>query len=77
MRDDEARLQVVTLEYERRSPDGDVEVLDREWLLHWHTPPGFAALAGDAGLEVVGQRALDGTPPTGSGTWTALVRRPA
>ena len=52
-------------------------MLDREWLLHWHTPEGFASMAEAAGLEVVGQRALDGSAARGSGEWTALLRRPA
>jgi cytosine/adenosine deaminase-related metal-dependent hydrolase len=50
--------------------------VERAWLVHWHTPDGFGALAASAGLEVVGQRSLDGGPATASGTWTALLRRP-
>lgn len=54
-RDEEARTQSVVLRYE----EGD-EVLDREWVLHWHTQDGFRALAEAAGLEVSAILAPDG-----------------
>ncbi len=54
-RDDVARTQAVVLRYE----DGD-EVLEREWVLHWHTQDGFRARAEAAGLEVSAVLAPDG-----------------
>jgi len=75
-RDEGARTQVTVLRYERRSQAGEVDAVEREWLLHWHLPEGFAALAVEAGLDVAGQRALDGSDATGAGTWTALLRQP-
>ncbi|MDP1792761.1 MAG: class I SAM-dependent methyltransferase [Acidimicrobiales bacterium] len=52
-RDEDARTQTSLLRYERHRGD-DVEVLERPWLLHWHTRDGFAALAEKAGLHVAG-----------------------
>ena len=40
------------LRYERVTAAG-VEQVDRVWLLHWHTPAGFGALAAEAGLVVL------------------------
>lgn len=57
--DDEARLQTTHTRYERER-NGELEVLERDWVLHWHSQDGFRQLASDAGLlvdEVVG---LDG-----------------
>ncbi|MET3803341.1 SAM-dependent methyltransferase [Nakamurella sp. UYEF19] len=58
-RDDDARTQRTTLRYERRSDDG-ATVVERPWILHWHTQPGFRELAADAGLAVVDVRDDDG-----------------
>ena len=52
-RDENTRTRSSLLRYERRSPDGAIETLERTWLIHWHTPDGFTALANDAGLDVV------------------------
>lgn len=46
--DGEARVRRSRLRYER-----DTTVVDRTWLLHWHTPESFGALAAEAGLEMV------------------------
>ena len=43
------RTRRTTLRYERSTGAG-VERVDRVWLLHWHTPAGFSALAVQAGL---------------------------
>lgn len=51
-RDEAARTQTTLLRYERHR-EADPEVLERPWLLHWHTRDGFRALAADAGLAVV------------------------
>ena len=50
-RDEAARLQRTVLRYELER-HGTTEILDREWLLHWHSQEGFAALAVSAGLVV-------------------------
>lgn len=50
--DPQRRTRVTTARYERTTPAG-VEVADREWLIHWHTPSGFRALCLAAGLRVV------------------------
>lgn len=55
-RNEAARTQETVLRYERHRGD-DVEVLERPWLLHWHTSDGFASLAEEAGLSV---RSVDG-----------------
>ena len=46
------RTRRTTLRYERSTGAG-VERVDRVWLLHWHTPAGFSALAVQAGLVVL------------------------
>jgi SAM-dependent methyltransferase len=52
-RDDATRTQRATLRYERGSDaDDSLEVVEREWLLHWYTDEGFRALVDDAGLVV-------------------------
>jgi hypothetical protein len=64
-RDDAARRQVTVLRYEVVD-GGASQVLERPWVLHWHTQAGFADLARAAGLRVVAILAADGTtaPPT-------------
>jgi SAM-dependent methyltransferase len=49
-RDEVARLQTTTLRYERVR-DGTTTVVDRPWVLHWHTQTGFRELTDSAGLE--------------------------
>lgn len=49
LRDEDARTQTATLRYERER-DGEVESVERDWLLHWYTPDGFADLVTRAGL---------------------------
>ncbi|MGQ7787658.1 class I SAM-dependent methyltransferase [Nesterenkonia sp. K-15-9-6] len=69
-RDDRARTQRTLLRYERRRGH-DVEVDEREWLLHWHTHAGFVALAEQAGLRASLQ---DGEPDDIPGTgWSVLL----
>ena len=46
------RTRRTTLRYER-STEGELEQVDRVWLLHWHTPAGFRALAAEAGLAIL------------------------
>jgi hypothetical protein len=73
--DDAARLQVTHTRYERERGD-EVEVLERAWMLHWHTQDGFRQLASDAGLlvdEVVG---LDGGPAAPDATLFTFVVSP-
>lgn len=48
-RDEAARIQSVTLRYER-SQDGELETLDRDSLLHWVDTATFAKLVEQAGL---------------------------
>jgi Methyltransferase domain len=71
-RDDAARLQASVLRYERER-DGEVERLERTWLLHWYTQDGFRQLVSDAGLlddEVLG---VDGAPAARDATEIAFV----
>ena len=58
-RDEEARLHTTVVRYER----GD-EVLERPWVLHWHTQEGFRALVEAAGLSVAAVLDADGGPAT-------------
>jgi hypothetical protein len=48
-RDDAARTQISTLRYERER-DGEVESVERDWLIHWYSADTFAQLAAEAGL---------------------------
>jgi SAM-dependent methyltransferase len=48
-RDDESRIQRTRLRYERVRGDA-IEVVEREWVLHWFSTGGFAGLAAQAGL---------------------------
>jgi hypothetical protein len=77
-RDDAARLQTTVLRYERDS-GADVESLEREWVLHWHTQDGFRQLAGDAGLLVDELLDVDGSPvaPAADAFTAVLSRDPA
>ena len=60
-----------------RYEDGD-EVLERSWVLHWHTQDGFRSLAEAAGLDVQAVLDPDGTPATPDADAVAfLLRRPA
>ena len=71
-RDDLARLQTTVLRYEVIDDD-DHQMVERPWVLHWHTVPGFRALATDAGLEVAAVLASDGSPATDDATEFAFV----
>lgn len=75
-RDEVARLQTTVLRYEVIDGD-DHQVIERPWVLHWHTVPGFRALAADAGLDVAAVYASDGSPAADDATEFAFVpRRP-
>jgi SAM-dependent methyltransferase len=58
--DEPTRVQTTHTRYERER-DGTVEVLERAWVLHWHTQDGFRQLASDAGLLVDEVLGLDGS----------------
>jgi hypothetical protein len=75
-RDEVARLQTTVLRYEVVDGD-DHQVVERPWVLHWHTVPGFRALAADAGLDVHAVKASDGSAAADDATEFAFVlRRP-
>jgi len=71
-RDDAVRVQVNHTRYERER-DGEVEVLERDWVLHWYTQDGFRQLVGDAGLLVDELLAIDGTPAPPEATLYTFV----
>ena len=74
-RDDAARVQVNHTRYERER-DGEVEVLERDWRLHWYTQDGFRQLVGDAGLLVDELLGIDGTPaPPDATLYTFVLSR--
>ncbi|MGZ8765952.1 MAG: hypothetical protein ACXW2C_09710 [Acidimicrobiia bacterium] len=45
---------------------GTTQVLERPWLLHWHTQAGFRELAASAGLETNAVLDTTGAPATES-----------
>ena len=65
--DEAARLRTTTLRYERRSGDA-VDVLVRDWVLHWFDQPTFVALAEGAGLRVVKVLSAAGGPAAAADT---------
>jgi len=73
-RDDARRLQTTVLRYEIVDGD-DHQIVERPWVLHWHTPSGFRELATDAGLEVAAVLASDGSPAAEDATKFAFVLR--
>jgi trans-aconitate methyltransferase len=76
-RDEAGRLQTTELRYEIIDSDGH-QVVERPWVLHWHTQPGFRELVAGAGLEVSAVLASDGSPAADDATEFAFVlRRPA
>ena len=75
-RDDSARRQVTVLRYE--VVDGGIsQVVERPWILHWHTQSGFADLAVEAGLRVEAVLAPDGSPAALDATEFGFVLRRA
>lgn len=60
-RDERRRTQTTQLRYEMYCPQ-ETATTQRDWLLHWYSPDGFATLAQQSGLRV--QRAVrpDGSP---------------
>ncbi len=68
MDDDHRRHEVV---------DGGVsQMLERLWVLHWHTQAGFADLAAEAGLRVVAALAADGSnAPVSAAEFGFVLRR--
>lgn len=50
--------------------NGDTQALQRDWVIHWHTPGDFSALARDAGLTVTR------LTPIQDGEFTAFLGRP-
>ena len=83
--DSEARTRTTTVRYERLRPDappigkahrtlGGVrtrEMVERDWVLHWHTPDGFRRLCGRAGVNV---DITDGSCEPGA-EFTAVLHR--
>jgi hypothetical protein len=73
-RDDESRRQVTRLRYE--VIDGSkVQVVERPWVLHWHTQSGFRDLALEAGLRVASILGPDGSPASPDATEFGFVLR--
>ncbi len=75
-RDEASRLQTTVLRYEIVDGD-DHQVVERPWVLRWHTLPGFRELAAAAGLEVSAVLAFDGSPAADDATEFAFVLRRA
>ena len=60
-RDEAARTQTTLLRYEHRH-GRDSSVVERPWVLHWYSQPGFSALAQTAGLTVTAVTDAHGNP---------------
>lgn len=74
--DAEARTRTTSTKYERVTASGR-ESVDRDWIIHWHTPTSFTRLSFEAGLRVVDLRDDDTgqAASTRSTDFTATVRR--
>jgi hypothetical protein len=74
-RDEALRLQTTVLRYEIVDGD-DHQIVERPWVLHWHTQPGFRALAAEAGLDIHAVYASDGSAAAADATeFACLLRR--
>ncbi len=62
--DVDARTRLTDVRYERIRPDGSVETVEKQWLIHWQTLASITALAERAGLRVA---AVDPDPALLSG----------
>jgi SAM-dependent methyltransferase len=62
-RDEVGRRQTTVLRYERLQAD-TTTVLERPWVLHWHTQAGFRELTASAGLTTRAVLDTDGAPAT-------------
>jgi len=51
LHDPRTRTRISRVRYELEGAHG-VDVLERDWVLHWYTTDGFRQMAGDAGLVV-------------------------
>jgi len=50
--DPTSRTQVTSTRYERVTTTG-TQVVEREWIIHWHTPSSFHRLCRETGLDIV------------------------
>lgn len=50
--DPRTRTRRTAVRYERARPGSPLQVIEREWVIHWHTPTSLAELAASAGLRV-------------------------
>ena len=69
-RDEVRRTQRLTLRYERCG-DGELETLERDWVLHWTDLARFEELAGNAGLRITSAPPTIGADPAD----VVLIRR--
>ncbi|HYN33087.1 MAG TPA: class I SAM-dependent methyltransferase [Ilumatobacteraceae bacterium] len=73
-RNDTARCQTTVLRYEVVDGD-DNQVVERPWVLHWHTQQGFRELVANAGLNASAVFATDGSPAPHDASEFAFVLR--
>lgn len=74
--DEQHRTQRSLLRYERHAGE-DSTVDDRTWTLHWHTQPGFRALAAAAGLATAAVLDPSGGPAAADAAAFSVLLRPA
>lgn len=74
--DAQARTRTTSVTYERITST-EAERVQRDWVIHWHTPSSFTRLCADAGLRVVALRddTTGESASTRSTEFTATVRR--
>jgi SAM-dependent methyltransferase len=64
--DERARTRTTVLRYERHTPDGDVEQVERPWIVHWYDRDDFERLAAEAGLPILDVRPAAPDDPEGT-----------
>jgi SAM-dependent methyltransferase len=74
-RHDADRVQVSLLRYKRLS--GDLEVVERSWVLHWYTQPQFRQLVTAAGLMTTAILNDEGAPANDNDDSFAFELRPS
>lgn len=74
-RDEVARRQTSLVRYESTGAAGTT-VVEREWVLHWHTQESFQTLATNAGLQVAGVLDAAGNPARATDEQFAFLLTP-
>ncbi|MGO0575464.1 class I SAM-dependent methyltransferase [Ornithinimicrobium panacihumi] len=73
--DHKERTRTTHVRYERISPGGESEAVEREWIIHWQTRASLQAMCTEAGLTVADVRDEVGTPDEPGHQSTVVLAR--